>query len=233
MNIYFSSKIVENLAFLDIQEASHAIKVMRMKIGDRIFITNGLGTLYECSIEDANIKNFRASILGKQIQEKQPYYLEMVIAPTKNMDRLEWFIEKSVEMGVQRIIPIICHQSERKIVKHERLQSIVLSAMKQSLKFNATQIEEALPFKEFIKKPFSGNRFICHCQEGEKKGVEVLKNHNNVQIIIGPEGDFSKDEIEQALQQNAISLSLGESRLRTETAGVLATAAMYLYHGKK
>lgn len=233
MNVYFSSHSQGEFIFLSEQEALHAVKVMRMKEGDSIFITNGNGSLFECVIENNHAKNFTAKIIKEEKQAPAPYYLEIAIAPTKNMDRLEWFIEKSVEMGIHRIIPIVCHRSERKVVKHERVQSIVLAAMKQSLKFHATTIEEAITLKEFIHQPFDGQRFICHCEPTEKNAPSILQQHSRVQILIGPEGDFSPEEILLATQQNALPLSLGESRLRTETAGVLSTAAMYLYHGKK
>lgn len=232
MNIYLTSHIEGSLVFLDENEATHAVKVMRLKTGENIQITDGKGNLYHCIIEDNHIKNFKALIEKIETQKKQDYYLEIAIAPTKSMDRLEWFIEKAVEMGIQRIIPIICQRSERKIVKHERVQSIAISAMKQSLKFHAPIVEEAILFKDFIKQPFDGHRFICHCEAGEKQAVEVLQKYKRVQVLIGPEGDFSLDEIALAMQQNSLPLSLGSSRLRTETAGVLANAAMYLYHGE-
>lgn len=233
MNVYFSSHFQEEFIFLSEQEALHAVKVMRMKIGDSIFITNGKGSLFECIIENNHVKNFTAKIIAEKKQDPTSYYFEIAIAPTKNMDRFEWFIEKSVEMGIHRIIPIFCHRSERKVVKHDRVQSIVMAAMKQSLKFHATIIEEAISFKEFIHQPFQGQRFICHCEPTAKHPTSTLQQYSNVQLLIGPEGDFSPEEILLATQQNALSLSLGESRLRTETAGVLSTAAMYLYHGKK
>ena len=151
------------------------------------------------------------------------YYLHIAIAPTKNNDRLEWFLEKATEIGIDEITPIICQNSERKFVKQERLEKIIQSAMKQSLKFTLPKLNEPIKFNDFIDQDFNGKKCIAHCEDDEKTLLKTLVNtKEKITILIGPEGDFSTQEIKKALSKKFIPISLGESRLRTETAGLVA-----------
>lgn len=213
-------------------ESRHIVKVLRKKEGDSLFITNGKGTLFTAEVLFANDKKCTVQIIKKEQKLKSwNYYLHIAIAPTKNNDRLEWFLEKATEIGVDEITPIICKHSERKAIKKERLDKIVVSAMKQSLKFHLPKFNEATTFQNFIKQDFEGDIFIAHCEETDKKTLKSeLKPQQKITILIGPEGDFSTKEIETALQQHFIPVSLGESRLRTETAGVVAAQSVAFFN---
>jgi len=152
------------------------------------------------------------------------YHLHVAIAPTKNIDRFEWFLEKATEIGIDEITPLLCERSERKILKAERLEKIIESAMKQSLKFHLPKLNPLIKFSDFINQDFDSDLYIAHCEETDKKTLKsMLVPNKNTTILIGPEGDFSTVEIEKAMQQNFVSITLGETRLRTETAGLVAT----------
>lgn len=209
-------------------ESRHIVKVLRKQEDDELSITNGNGQLFTAKILIASDKKCVVTIVStNEIVKSWDYYLHIAIAPTKNNDRLECFLEKATEIGIDEITPIICKHSERKVVKEERLQKVVVSAMKQSLKFQLPKLNKAISFKEFTKQPFNGQQFIAHCEKTNKKSLkkELLPN-KHITILIGPEGDFSKDEIALALQQNFIPVSMGESRLRTETAGIVAVQSV-------
>ena len=148
--------------------------------------------------------------------------MHIAIAPTKNMDRFEWFLEKATEIGIDEITPIICSRSERKVIKTERCNRILLSAMKQSLKFHVPKLNEAISLNDFIKQDFEGTKYIAHCEEGNKTELKEKKKEKRTLMLIGPEGDFSPTEIEMVLQYQFKAVSLGTSRLRTETAGIIA-----------
>jgi 16S rRNA (uracil1498-N3)-methyltransferase len=219
-------------------ESRHIVKVLRKKEGDTLYITNGNGELFTAEVLFANDKRCTVQIIN--IEDKQKpwnYYLHIAIAPTKNNDRFEWFLEKATEIGIDEITPIICKHSERKAIKKERLDKVVVSAMKQSLKFQLPKLNEATTFQDFIKQDFNGDLFIAHCEETDKKSLKSeltsrLRSKGQEQkitILIGPEGDFSAKEIEMALQQKFIPVSLGESRLRTETAGIAATHSVAFF----
>ena len=213
-------------------ESRHIVKVLRKKEGDTLFITNGKGQLFTAEVLFANDKKCTIDILKSEVKEKPwNYYLHIAIAPTKNNDRLEWFLEKATEIGVDEITPIICKHSERKVIKKERLDKVVVSAMKQSLKFQLPKLNEATSFQDFIKQDFNGDLFIAHCEGTDKKSLKnQLKPQQKITILIGPEGDFSAKEIELALEQKYIPVSLGESRLRTETAGIAATHSVAFFN---
>ena len=206
------------------EESRHIIRVLRKKEGDFLHITNGKGFLINAEINHANDKKCMVSILSF---EKQPktwnYYLHIAIAPTKMNDRFEWFIEKATEIGIDEITPIICDNSERRILKTERVQKVLISAMKQSLKFNLPKLNKPVKFSEIINTSFEGNKFIAHCEDPNQKNTlkNLLKPDQNTLVLIGPEGDFSPKEISLSLQHKFIPLSLGSSRLRTETAGIV------------
>jgi len=205
-------------------ESKHIVRVLRKKENDILDITNGNGLLFKAKITLANDKRCVAEII--QVKEKDKlwdYYLHIAIAPTKNNDRLEWFLEKATEIGIDEITPIICQNSERKIVKQERLEKIIQSAMKQSLKFTLPKLNEPIKFNDFINQDFKGKTCIAHCEDDEKTLLKTIVNtKEKITILIGPEGDFSTQEIKKALSKNITPISLGESRLRTETAGLVA-----------
>lgn len=227
MQLFYNSDISANdkQFTFDKTESRHIVKVLRKKDGDILHITNGKNQLFTVKIILANDKKCLVEIINSETKRKPwNYYLHIAIAPTKNNDRLEWFLEKVTEIGIDEITPIICDNSERKVLKTERLQKIVQSAMKQSLKFNIPKLNEAIKFSEFIKHNTKDDLFIAHCEEADKKSLaKELKPNTSSTIMIGPEGDFSSKEIEIALANNFIPVTLGESRLRTETAGVVAT----------
>jgi 16S rRNA (uracil1498-N3)-methyltransferase len=205
-------------------ESRHVVRVLRKKVGDKIFITNGLGQLFTSEILLADDKKCLVKIVSLETQKNdRNYYLHIAIAPTKLNDRFEWFLEKATEIGIDEITPIICEHSERKEIKIERMGKIMLSAAKQSLKFHFPKLNEPITFNTFMQTNFSGQLFIAHCEETSKKSLKSeLKPSLKTTVLIGPEGDFSSKEIQQSLDNNFIPVSLGKSRLRTETAGLVA-----------
>ena len=216
---------------LSSEESKHATKVLRKKEGDILNFTDGKGGFYKAEITVADSRKCRLQIISTEQKPKQHnYHLHIAIAPTKNMDRYEWFLEKATEIGIDEITPIICEHSERKVLKTERCNRILLSAMKQSLKFHLPKLNEAISLKDFLKQDFEGNKYIAHCEDGDKIELRVEKKAENTLILIGPEGDFSPSEIEMALQNQFKAVSLGTSRLRTETAGLVAVHTINLKH---
>ena len=215
--------------YLDKAEVQHCVKVMRKTVGDSIHFICGDGNLYLGNISFVSKSNVYGSFTKvKSNFGSVPYDLTVAIAPTKNMDRFESFVEKAVEMGIKRIVPLICERSERKIVKAQRLEKIALSATKQSMKGTLTVISEAIPFQTFCSEDHS-NMLIAHCEEDCQKTsiTEQLTKGLATTILIGPEGDFSPSEIAFAKQIGAKPIHLGSSRLRTETAGLVAVATVY------
>jgi 16S rRNA (uracil1498-N3)-methyltransferase len=214
----------ESEIILSAEESKHATKVLRKKEGDILNFTDGKGYFYKAKITVADTRKCRLQVVSTEQKEKQHnYHLHIAIAPTKNMDRFEWFLEKATEIGIDEITPVICHHSERKEIKTERCNRILLSAMKQSLKFHLPKLNEAITLKNFLKQDFEGNKYIAHCEEGNKTELKEKKKEKRTLILIGPEGDFSPTEIELALQNQFKAVSLGTSRLRTETAGIIAS----------
>lgn len=206
-------------------ESRHIVRVLRKKEGAILKITNGNGFLFDAKIIIANDKKCLAEIINSKEQPKPwDYYLHIAIAPTKNNDRTEWFLEKATEIGIDEITPIICSNSERRVVKTERFEKIIQSAMKQSLKFTLPKLNAPVKFNEFINQDFDGKVCIAHCEDQSDKNhlKNVINPSEKTTILIGPEGDFSMDEIKKALEKKCIPISLGESRLRTETAALVA-----------
>lgn len=213
----------EKEIILNGEESKHAIKVLRKKEGDILNFTDGKGKIYTAKITTADIRKCRLQIINSEAkQKKHNYYLHIAIAPTKNIDRFEWFLEKATEIGVDEITPVICNRSERKVIKKERCQRILLSAIKQSLKSYLPKLNDAISLKDFLKLNTNEVRYIAHCQDGDKQELKNMKQSKRTLILIGPEGDFSKEEIDLALAKNFKEVSLGTSRLRTETAGIIA-----------
>ncbi|MEG1642785.1 MAG: 16S rRNA (uracil(1498)-N(3))-methyltransferase [Bacteroidales bacterium] len=222
-DIEFSGELPED-------ESQHCIKVLRMTTGDEICVTDGKGNLFQAVIVTPNHKRCTLAITDKRVEER-PWRcrIEIAIAPTKNIERTEWFAEKCTELGIDAISLLNCRFSERKDVKAERLDRVLISAMKQSLKYTKPKLSVVTPFKEFIKHPFDGYKFIAHCHEGEKPLLkEAYKGGVDCLIMIGPEGDFSTEEVAMAKDAGFIEISLGKSRLRTETAGVAACHTIQL-----
>jgi 16S rRNA (uracil1498-N3)-methyltransferase len=226
MQLFFNSELESSHTEFkfDKTESRHIVRVLRKKEGDVLHITNGKGFLFEAEITAANDNKCAVQITNVLVKEKTwDYHLHIAVAPTKLNDRMEWFLEKATEIGIDEITPIICHHSERKVVKLERFEKITRAAMKQSLKFHLPKINQAKTFKEFLATEPRGQKFIAHCEERDKKSLknEILPN-TDVTILIGPEGDFSKKEIDLAMQKEYKPVGLGESRLRTETAALVA-----------
>ncbi len=205
-------------------ESRHIVKVLRKREGDQVYITNGIGELFVCVISIANDKKCLVSVVSREEKNQlRDYYLHIAIAPPKNNDRLEWFLEKATEIGIDEITPIICDNSERKFIKKERLDKIILSAMKQSLKFHLPILNESIYFSEFIKKEQKGIKCIAHCRDSKKTVLKKIVNpKESITVLIGPEGDFSPSEISKSIEKNYIPITMGKARLRTETAGLVA-----------
>lgn len=225
MQLFYNPDISENDTQFSFnkEESKHIIKVLRKNVGDILHITNGSGWLFTAEITIPDIKKCKVNISSRTLQSKRNYNLHLAVAPTKMNDRYEWFLEKATEIGINTITPIICDHSERKVIKTERYQKILQSAMKQSLGCYMPKLNEATTFKNFIKQEFKSDLFIAHCEETDRKSLkQQLKPNQNITILIGPEGDFSVKEIKMALANNFIPVTLGETRLRTETAAIVA-----------
>lgn len=232
MHRFYCPDIAETLT-LGEEDSKHCVKVLRMAEGDTIEVVDGNGALYTCRITMAHPKRCAVEVQSKQ--NHSPHWghqIVLAIAPTKNMDRIEWLVEKVVEMGVDRIIPLRCHNSERTLVKTERLRKIMVSAMKQSLKATLPRLDEITPIDKVFSEPFDGIRCIAYCdeqlpRESRHTISSIYKLGNDVLVLIGPEGDFSPEEIQASLAAGFTPVTLGESRLRTETAGLMAVAAIH------
>ncbi|NQW35809.1 MAG: 16S rRNA (uracil(1498)-N(3))-methyltransferase [Flavobacteriales bacterium] len=226
MQLFYNNSLTKDSQTLtfDKVESRHIINSLRKKDGDTLYITNGLGQLFTSEIISANDKKCLVKIIGCEDKVKPwHYYLHIAIAPTKLNERFEWFLEKATEIGIDEITPLICDHSERKMIKKERLEKIIHTAGKQSLKFHFPKLNDPVKFKDFINTNIDGLLLITHCEDTDKKSLKsVLKPNQKTTILIGPEGDFSIKEIEQSLKHKYIPVSLGESRLRTETAGIVA-----------
>ena len=225
MHLFYTPDISSNTYTLNEEESNHCNKVLRLKQGDKLHLIDGVGGLYIAEISEVTKKAVHLTVLEKQSEfGKRNHHLHIAIAPTKNNDRLEWFLEKATEIGIDEITPIICERSERKIVKEERLEKVVTSAVKQSLTAYHPKINTAISFKEFVRQSDADEKLIAHCiDEEDRKAIsQLIKPHQRYLILIGPEGDFTPKEIELALQNGFKPVTLGNTRLRTETAGLAA-----------
>lgn len=223
MHVFYTPDI-QNRAELPAEEAAHAVRVLRLQAGDEVTLTDGKGNFYRAEISVASNKRCLVNILETQPQEPLwQGHLHIAMAPTKNMDRTEWFAEKATEIGFDELTFLNCRFSERKVIKTERIQKILVSAIKQSLKARLPRLNEMTDFNKFIRQPFNGQKFIAHCYEGEKPLLkDILKRGEDALVLIGPEGDFSEEEVKLAIEQGFQPISLGRSRLRTETAALVA-----------
>lgn len=224
MHIFYTPDISTDKYILSEEESKHCSRVLRLKIKDRVNLVDGRGGFFLAEITDDHPKKTVLKVLSKKDNyNKRNHYLHIAVAPTKNIDRLEWFLEKATEIGIDEITPIICEHSERKEVKTERLEKVVVSAMKQSLKAWCPKINPAISFSNFIKLENQPNKYIAHCVETDKREISLdFEKEQSYVILIGPEGDFSETEINKALENRFVPITLGNSRLRTETAALQA-----------
>lgn len=230
MQVFYAPDITGDTYELNENESKHLIKVLRKTKGTAVQLIDGRGNLYEGIIEIADPKKCIIAIINKIINfEKRNYRLHIAISPLKNTERFEWFIEKSVEIGVDEITPLICRNTEKQGFRAERINNIIISALKQSLKATGTILNSPCPFNEFISAESEAKRLIAHCNVSfeRKKISEICSRNEDVLILIGPEGDFSEDEIKSALIKGFNPVHLGRSRLRTETAGIAACHSVY------
>lgn len=232
MQLFYGYKEGDRV-MLSEDESKHAVKVLRKSVGDELNVFDGKGNLYTGRIVDNHPKHCGITI--DNVEENWgalPYSFHLAIAPTKNMDRLEWLVEKAVEIGISRITPLLCEHSERKVLKPARLERILLSATKQSLKGTLPQLDELTAFKEFIQQQNGMPTFIGYCGEGIKSPLhQKMREHgSSVCVMIGPEGDFSPAEFEAALKAGIQGITLGDQRMRTETAGLAAVHTAHLVH---
>jgi 16S rRNA (uracil1498-N3)-methyltransferase len=224
MQLFYYPEIKGDLFALDKTESAHCVRVLRLSVNDIIYLTNGKGRMYKACIVNPDRKECTVRIIElTEVPKEREYNLHIAIAPTKNMERFEWFIEKSTEIGIDRIIPLLCNNSERRVIKEERLVKVMVAAMKQSLKAWLPEMSPLTTFSELVQQQFSGYRFIA-------TGSEPVENHlgrlygkgSDAIVLIGPEGDFQQDEMDLAFRNGFKPVSLGKSRLRTETAGMVA-----------
>ncbi len=204
------------------EESRHCIKVLRMIEGGDAVIVDGHGTWCQAQLADPNPRK-ATFIVKERIRDfgKRPFHLHMAVAPTKSIDRFEWFLEKATECGIDEITPVICENSERRVIKPQRLEKILVAAMKQSLRASLPRLNDAIPLESFLRQPLPGSRFIAHCAEGDKKHVrDVYEAGHNALFLVGPEGDFADSEIEATAAQGFTAISMGAHRLRTETAAM-------------
>lgn len=227
MNTFFGI-IQNNAAILNEDESLHCVKVLRHKVGDTIQVIDGKGTRAIGRIEAAHAKQCAVSLSNKEtVTKTRSYNLCVAVAPTKNIERTEWFTEKAVEIGVDRIVPIRCKNSERTVVKEERLRKVAESAVKQSQQAYLPEITALTDFREFIKQATADVKLVAHCEKDVKQHIrEYAATGTTYCVLIGPEGDFTADEIRQALEAGFKPVSLGDTRLRTETAALYAVAAL-------
>jgi 16S rRNA (uracil1498-N3)-methyltransferase len=240
MHLFYTPDISSNTYTLNEEESKHCVRVLRLSIGDKIQLIDGKGGWYDAEIIDDNQKRCAVNIIqSKKEVGKRNWNLHIAIAPTKNMDRLEWFIEKATEIGIDEVSLIDCKNSERTIVKTERLNKVVISAMKQSIKCYLPKINEVADFEQLIKgtEHFNGQKFIAHCYSdiGSDKKIHlksIYTPQQNALVLIGPEGDFSVDEVKLAIKNGFQEINLGISRLRTETAALYACTTVNILNEK-
>lgn len=226
MQLFYTPDIAPHLKsfVLSEEESRHAVRVLRMEAGQQVQLVDGRGGLYTAVIVDAHPKRSVLEILRVETRYgTRPYYLHVAIAPTKQIERIEWFLEKATEVGIDEITPIICERSERKEVKVERLNKVMAAAMKQSLKAYIPRMNEPLGFGSFLDQRTEGQRFIAHCGDGDKQYLsEIIEPAGRYTVLIGPEGDFSGAEVDAAQRAGFFPVTFGASRLRTETAALVA-----------
>lgn len=222
MHRFLAAEIIGKNIILDQEESKHLSKVLRLKTDDKVEVTDGLGKLFQCIVIDTNPKDATLKVLYTLEDKKEDFLVEIAAVPTKNINRWEWFLEKSTEIGINAIHPLKSERAIRKVLKHDRQIKILKGAMKQSYKLQLPALNELQEFRDFIKKDFEGKKYIAHCYPTEKAPLNQHPKGEKALILIGPEGDFSEEEIELAQKNGFKPVSLGKSRLRTETAAIVA-----------
>ena len=224
MNLFYAPYIVEPVTTLTEDESKHIVRVLRKSEGDIVFFTDGLGFIYKCVIKEANPKKCLIEIVEKTAgRDKRNFRLHIAIAPTKNITRFEWFLEKSTEIGIDNITPLLCTRSERKHINIKRSKKIILSAMKQSITTILPEIHEMVSIKSFLKNLHTGNAFMAYCDSNKEVHLKSqIHPAQKYTVLIGPEGGFSPEEVQLAKEKDVQLVGLGTSRFRTETAGIIA-----------
>ncbi|MFI5161867.1 MAG: 16S rRNA (uracil(1498)-N(3))-methyltransferase [Sphingobacteriales bacterium] len=226
MQLFYTPNIeaASSIYYLNEEESKHCVRVLRLQNGDQVQLIDGQGNFYTAAIADAHPKRTQLKIISvEQDFNKRNHYLHIAVAPTKNIERLEWFLEKATEIGIDEISLIICQHSERKEAKVDRLNKIITSAIKQSIKAWHPVLNEPVAVNKLVSTPFDGQKFIAHCEPGDKFSLKKqIKPFGKYLVLIGPEGDFTPKEIDNALKNDFKAITLGKSRLRTETAALEA-----------
>ena len=227
-----SVSLADDIILLNEENSKHIVQVLRMTEGEQLNLTDGLGTIYTAEILDAHKKKCTVKIIQTSKQDKSSHAVCVAVSAVKNNSRFEWFLEKATEMGVAEIVPLLCERTEKQNLKFDRLRGILISAMLQSQQAWLPILHEPIKYEKFVNENVSNNKFIAHCENLEKNSLKnklatlVDQPTNQSTILIGPEGDFSKDEVSFALQANFIPVSLGSTRLRTETAALVAAVLL-------
>lgn len=225
MHVFYTPDINSSEYLLNEEESKHCIKVLRLGIGAQVHLIDGKGGLFKAEIITETKRNVRLRVIHTVKEyNKRNHYLHIAVAPTKNIDRLEWFLEKATEIGIDQITPVICDRSERRIIKEDRLNKVITAAVKQSLQAYHPLLSPQMELRDFLAVSQDANKMIAHCIEGETREYisQLIVPHQNYTILIGPEGDFSPAEISLAMQSGYKPLTLGNTRLRTETAALAA-----------
>mgnify|MGYP002520961348 CR=1 FL=1 len=238
MQLFYAPDIVPPEYTLSEEESRHAVRVLRLGAGDMLHITDGRGNMYRCEVIAPSDRHCTVRVVGTQSEYgRLPYRLTMAVAPTKNIDRFEWFLEKATEIGVAEIVPLLCERSERRQIKHEREEKVVTAAVKQSLKAYHPLLRDMTPLRDFVAEPYGGRKFIAHCDEplrGKSYLADILRAGEDARVLIGPEGDFSPEEIRYAVEECGYEeITLGDMRLRTETAAVMGAAVASVVNNLK
>ena len=223
MHIFYTPDITQNTYTLNEEESKHCVRVLRLPIGALVNLVDGRGGFYTAEITSNNPKKVSLSILKVETEyHKRNHYLHIAVAPTKNIDRIEWFLEKATELGIDEITPMITDRSERRVVKEDRLNKVITAAVKQSIKAYHPLLNESVSFSKFLNSPLEGEKLIAHCIDSEDKKYisNLIVPHQKYLILIGPEGDFTPEEVNLALNKGFKQLTLGDNRLRTETAAL-------------
>lgn len=223
MHIFYTPDITQNTYTLNEEESKHCVRVLRLPIGSLVNLVDGRGGFYTAEITSDNPRKVSLTILNVETEfHKRNHYLHIAVAPTKNIDRIEWFLEKATELGIDEITPIITDRSERRVVKEDRLNKVITAAVKQSIKAYHPILNEAISFSKFLNSPLEGEKLIAHCIDNEEKKYisDLVIPHEKYLILIGPEGDFTPEEVNLALNKGFKPLTLGDNRLRTETAAL-------------
>lgn len=234
MHLFYLPHISSDTVTLPEEESKHALRVLRLQAGDPVLIVDGVGGYYQALIQDPHPKRCQLRITASQQQYGlRPYQVQVAVAPTKNMDRMEWFVEKATEIGIDDIFFLRCERSERKQINLERLEKIAVSAMKQSLKAYKPRLHEMQTWISFLAACLPQQTFIAHLEEHDRQALHQVAVPEKCCILIGPEGDFSPEEISQAYDKGIRAVTLGSSRLRTETAALVACHTLHLLHEMK